>query len=317
MFKFLFDYLENIIRYVVVFITNYLPVKVIRHEGRPFLYRYYVFSLTNNGPGICFHNFVKSDPDRGYHDHPWDKAISFILCGEYTERILNSDKLAYKEYKRNRFTFNYLNGHNVYHRVMIDENKDAWTIFFFQKRTKIWSMVDLKGQTKQMTSTIEDQDGGWWNHVIKGLGIHQHLELNGKVIPTVDIIVTAEHKEKIKLLLIKRGKDPCKGFFAFPGGRVDPSDDDILFAANRELKEETHLENLNLKYITSIGNKTRDPRGFTVTNVFAIHLNEIPSGIYAGDDAVDLNWYDIGNLPPMAFDHKQIFENYWNNKKNE
>jgi hypothetical protein len=140
MMSYILDFIESIIRWFVELITNILPVKIIRDDrGRPFLYRYHLFSLTDNGPGICIHRFVMSDPDRGYHDNPWEKSVSFILCGGYKERIYNKDsENGYLEHTRKRFHFNYLNGKNVFHRVMIEEGKDAWTLFFFQKRSKTW-----------------------------------------------------------------------------------------------------------------------------------------------------------------------------------
>jgi ADP-ribose pyrophosphatase YjhB (NUDIX family) len=65
-----------------------------------------------------------------------------------------------------------------------------------------------------------------------------------------------------------------------------------------------------LKYVTCIGNNTRDPRGFCLTNIFVVNggLTKIPSGVRAGDDAVDYTWFSIYELPEMAFDHKQIVD---------
>ena len=298
-----FNYFESFIRFLLVHITNWLPVKIIRDDnGVPFLYRYHLFALTNDGPGMCIHHFVKSDPDRGYHDHPWNKSLSFILCGGYDERILDRSTNNYNTIKRNRWNFNYLKGENVFHRVMLDDGHDAWTIFAFQKRNKIWNMIDLDGNLKQMSTTISDKDGGWWNHVMKGLGVHSHLKKSGNVIATVDIIVIANSK----ILLIKRGKDPYKGFWAFPGGRIEEKDMDILEAAKRELYEETNIKNINLKYVKTIGNNFRDSRGFCLTNVFMVELDNKPDNIKAGDDAVDYMWHDLNDLPEMAFDHKQI-----------
>jgi 8-oxo-dGTP diphosphatase len=348
MIKNICDFVELLLRWFITKLTNYLPVKVIRDDkGIPFLYRYHLFAFGDNGPGMCIHHFVKSDPDRGYHDHPWDRGLSFILCGGYDERIVyadspvivenssklnlpvtsatenssklhlpvtsateNSNKLnselisqpTYTTHKRNRFTFNYLKGRDVFHRVMIDEGKDAWTLFLFQKRSKTWGMISLNGMYKAMSTSVMDQDGGWWNHVIKGLGLHQHLELKGKVIATVDSIILAESK----ILLIKRGKEPCKDLWALPGGRIESTDKDILFAAKRELKEETNLQDIDLTYVKTIGNSNRDPRGFCLTNIFIAELPTIPTIIKAGDDAVDFEWFDLNNLPEMAFDHKQI-----------
>lgn len=309
------DYIEGWIRSIIVFITNFLPVKIIRDDkGRPFLYRYHLFALTKDGPGMCIHRFARSDPDRGFHSHPWLHSVSFILCGGYDERILlnpkKSDDLQYKTVKRNRWSFNYLDGVNTFHRVMIEEGKDAWTIFAFQKRSKTWGMVGLDGQYRSMSQTISDQDGGWWNVVGPGLGVHSHLDNTGKVIATVDTIVMAENK----VLLIKRGKDPYKDSWAFPGGRINQTDKDVEAAAYRELKEETQLTDVKLNYFKTVGNNTRDPRGFCITNVFTVQLDKIPESVKAGDDAVDYQWFDLEDLPKMAFDHKEILMEYLNDE---
>jgi len=299
------DFIERWLRRFIVFITNYLPVKVIRDDkGVPFLYRYHLFTFGNDGPGMCIHRFVLSDPDRGYHDHPWYKALSFILCGGYEERIYDKDEPnGYKTYQRNRFTFNYLDGVKNFHRVMIEEGKDAWTLFAFQGRSKTWGMIGLDGQYKPMSTQVSDLDGGWWNHVIRGLGLHSHLDLPGKVIATVDSVILAENK----VLLIKRGKDPYKDHWAFPGGRIEQKDKDMEEAAYRELKEETKLSDVKLEFVKTIGNNTRDPRGFCLTNVFVGKLEKVPEkGIRASDDAVDYQWFSLDNLPEMAFDHKEI-----------
>lgn len=309
MLSYILDFIEYVIRLFIVFVTNYLPVKVIRdNKGVPFLYRYHVLTLWENGPGICIHRFVKSDPERGYHDHPWKKSFSFILCGGYEERILNhSQECGYIVHKRSRWCFNYLDGVNVFHRVIIEEGKDAWTLFFFQRRSKTWGMVSLNGKYKVMNPEVIDRDGDWWKTSQKGLSIHSHVKHPGKVLATVDSIIIADCELGKKVLLIKRGKNPYKDCWAFPGGRIEQKDENILAAAYRELKEETNLINVNLEYFKTIGNSSRDPRGFCLTNVFIGKLEKIPEiGIKAGDDAVDYEWFDLNNLPDMAFDHKEI-----------
>jgi 8-oxo-dGTP diphosphatase len=296
---------------------------VIRDErGIPFLYRYHLFTFGYDGPGLCIHHFVKSDPDRGYHDHPWSSALSFILCGGYEERIVNSASAiiesdrnnrsdtkipSFDVYQRNRWNFNYLDGVKNFHRVIIPENGDAWTLFGFRGRSKTWGMINLEGKYYPMSTQISDADGGWWNLVGNGYSLHNHLDLVGKVIATVDCVIIAESK----VLLIKRGKEPHKDKWAFPGGRIEQTDENILSAAIRELKEETHLQNVELKYIKTIGNNSRDPRGFCLTNVFLAQLDKIPCGVRAGDDAVDYTWFSIyDGLPEMAFDHKEILQTF-------
>jgi 8-oxo-dGTP diphosphatase len=302
--------IELTIRWCLGKITNLLPVKVIRDDnGVPFLYRYHLFNLWTNGPGMCIHHFVKSDPDRGYHDHPWNRGLSFILAGGYEERILSkenlneNDKPQYTTYSRPRWSFNYLDGVNSFHRVMIPENRDAWTIFAFQSRSKTWGMISLENKYKPMSTTIADLDADWPQKVGKGLSLQEHLPLKGHVMATSDIVLLSDKK----VLLIKRGKEPFKGLWAFPGGRIEPTDVDIMSCAKRELKEETNIADIDLKFFKTVGNNTRDPRGFCITNIFIGRLDNIISA-KAGDDAVDYMWANVDDLPEMAFDHKDILQ---------
>jgi 8-oxo-dGTP diphosphatase len=49
----------------------------------------------------------------------------------------------------------------------------------------------------------------------------------------------------------------------------------------------------------------RDPRGRYVT--VAYHLTVIPGTIAeAGDEATDVQWWPLSDLPPLAFDHADI-----------
>lgn len=302
-------YVDACVRWVVKRVTDFLPVKVIRDDsGVPFLYRYHLLMLTVNGPGLCIHHFVKSDPERGHHDHPWGRAISFILSGGYSEQILTDDKQNHTTVERKRWHFNYLDG-NLFHRVMLDEEQgqDAWTLFAFQRRSKTWSMVGLDKRITPMSTQIDDQDGGWWHAVMKGLGVYAHLPHAGNVEATVDAVVFADSIKKV--LLIKRGKEPFKGQWAFPGGRVEQRDTDLLEAVQRELREETSLKDVVLRHVDTVGNNTRDPRGFCLTCVFVAKLpGDVIDNIRAGDDAVDYMWANVSDPPEMAFDHAKILE---------
>ena len=300
---------ENFIRFMLIKLTNFLPVKVIRDDrGVPFLYRYHLFALTNDGPGMCIHRFVNSDPDRGYHDHPWKHAISFILAGSYEERIytglIGTNNNEYKVKNRHKWSFNYLNG-NDFHRVMVPENSDVWTLFAFGKRSKCWGMINFKGEYSPMSEQISDADGGWWNFVKKGLYLHLRKPLDGNIVATVDIIV----RDGDNILLIKRSKDPFINCWALPGGRVESTDKDLEQAAKRELFEETNL-NSDLKHFKTIGNNTRDPRGFSITSVFWTILKPEQT-VKAGDDAIDFQWFYLNSLPDnIAFDHKEIIKKF-------
>lgn len=117
----------------------------------------------------------------------------------------------------------------------------------------------------------------------------------------------------VEVLLIKRGKDPFKDHFAFPGGHFDvDTDESILHAAHRELEEETGLVNHELHYFGYYDAKGRDPRGRYVDFVYSAEVRTKPVAV-AADDAADAQWFrfqlfdkEENVFPPLAFDHHQI-----------
>jgi len=126
---------------------------------------------------------------------------------------------------------------------------------------------------------------------------------------TVDIIITAMENKEVFLLLIKRGNEPFKDTFALPGGFVDMHED-LHQAAMRELYEETGVTNINLQQFRTYGTPHRDPRGRTISVVyFCKTLSSIPDTI-AGDDAAEALWFNMNNLPNMAFDHNIIVSDF-------
>lgn len=108
------------------------------------------------------------------------------------------------------------------------------------------------------------------------------------------------------LLLIKRGWDPFEGMWALPGGHIDPGEDAFM-AAIRELLEETNLKvgSYDLREVGEFSTPGRDPRGDYHTTAFVV---QVPEGTEAtaGDDAAEVGWFPLDDLPPLAFDHADI-----------
>jgi len=122
---------------------------------------------------------------------------------------------------------------------------------------------------------------------------------------TADVVVTSLSGF---VALVKRGWPPFEGMWALPGGYVDPGER-IRDAAARELAEEAGITVRpdQLARVDIFDAPDRDPRGRFVT--VAYHLEVVSgTGIEAGDDAVDVAWWPLNALPPLAFDHAEIIE---------
>lgn len=136
------------------------------------------------------------------------------------------------------------------------------------------------------------------------------MAIDQNILVTVDALIMARKNERDYLLLIERGSDPFKGSYAFPGGFVE-DDEDLETAARRELLEETGIVADDLTQYKAVGTPGRDPRGRTVTIIFfgcidERHMNKAEGG----DDAAKAKWFPMDDLPPLAFDHKQILTDF-------
>jgi 8-oxo-dGTP diphosphatase len=123
---------------------------------------------------------------------------------------------------------------------------------------------------------------------------------------TVDAVVFSNTDDKIRVLLINRGKEPFKGKWALPGGFVN-MDEELEDAVVRELEEETGLTGVKLEQMHTFGTIGRDPRGRQISVAFMGIATTCQDKIKAGDDAAKAKWFDIEELPKdMAFDHKKV-----------
>lgn len=126
---------------------------------------------------------------------------------------------------------------------------------------------------------------------------------------TVDIILFT-NEDTPSVLLIKRKNEPFRNKWAFPGGFLD-MDETLENAAQRELQEETHLKNTNLKQFKTYSEVNRDPRGRTISTVFWAIINKAEiSKAQPGDDASATKWFPINKLPELAFDHNIIISEF-------
>ncbi len=125
---------------------------------------------------------------------------------------------------------------------------------------------------------------------------------------TVDVILFTFLHDCLQVLLVQRRREPFQDCWALPGGFVDENED-LQDAARRELQEETGVSDIYLEQLYTFGEPGRDPRGhvISVANLALLSADRARTlHIQGRDDATDARWWDIYNLPPLAFDHDQI-----------
>jgi 8-oxo-dGTP diphosphatase len=126
---------------------------------------------------------------------------------------------------------------------------------------------------------------------------------------TADAILIVENQ----VLLVQRRNDPFQGKWALPGGFVEEAEK-VLDGAKRELQEETGVVNVSLTQFGAYGDPDRDPRGRVVSIVYWSLMEKQPDAT-AADDATDCKWFDLNQLPDLAFDHAQILADVRNRLK--
>jgi len=108
-----------------------------------------------------------------------------------------------------------------------------------------------------------------------------------------------------EILLIKRKNEPFKDKWALPGGFVEYGEK-VEDSVIREVFEETGLRTKIKQLFDVFSDPNRDPRGHTITLVYI--LENIGGNLIGGDDASEAKFFNIEDLPELAFDHGKIIK---------
>jgi len=112
--------------------------------NEPLLTRYYLFLKDRKlfPFNVFLHKFHKGDPD-DVHDHPWPYA-TLILKGGYYEwtPIFDKDGIKIAETCAWRGPGHFrICGATSYHRIELDPNVVAWTLFMPGPQTREWGFL--------------------------------------------------------------------------------------------------------------------------------------------------------------------------------
>jgi 8-oxo-dGTP diphosphatase len=129
-------------------------------------------------------------------------------------------------------------------------------------------------------------------------------------IASVDLAIFALSHAGIDVLLMRRADDPFAGEWALPGGWIRVREDaDLETAARRVLKDKTGVETPYLEQLQSVGNASRDPRGWSLSVVYFALMPGEAEGLRSGGNAADVDWWpvidDIVSVT-LAFDHAEL-----------
>ena len=112
--------------------------------------------------------------------------------------------------------------------------------------------------------------------------------------PTAGVLVV----EDKRVLLVKRRYEPYRGLWVMPSGYIEYKES-ASETAVREVEEEAGVS-VELEGIHAVESCFDDPRGNTVMILYRGHITG--GNLEAGDDAEEVGFFAINNLPDIAFD---------------
>lgn len=136
-----------------------------------------------------------------------------------------------------------------------------------------------------------------------------NVDIYNKYTPylvAVDCIIFGFIERELKLLIIKRVIDPCKGSWSLMGGFVSP-DESMDEAAYRILYDLTGLKDLYMTQLYTHGDIERDPGARVISTSYysLIKMQDIDPDHEMISNAC---WCPINEVPELVFDHSKMVE---------
>ncbi|MDD2870420.1 MAG: NUDIX domain-containing protein [Candidatus Gracilibacteria bacterium] len=126
-------------------------------------------------------------------------------------------------------------------------------------------------------------------------------------ILATDVVVFNIRKGKLKVLLIKMNKEPFIGQWALPGGFIGINEL-CIDAAHRILFEASSVSDLYIEQLKVFDSLDRDPKARIVSIAHMAIIKKDDLSIKTNDRYTDIAWFDVEDLPIMAYDHLEIIK---------
>lgn len=120
----------------------------------------------------------------------------------------------------------------------------------------------------------------------------------------VDCIIFGFEKEELKILLIKRNMEPCKGQWSLMGGFLQKGEN-LDKAASRILEELTGLKDVYMEQSYTYSEVERDTAARVLSTAYfaLIQIDEFKKDTIQNKNA---KWWNVNNLPLLVFDHNNM-----------
>lgn len=124
---------------------------------------------------------------------------------------------------------------------------------------------------------------------------------------SIDNAIFGFEKGELKILLIKRDKQPEFDRWSLPGGYVY-CDENIDDAARRSLHELTGISNLFLSRVDIFGDTNRYPVRRVISVLYCALIKPEQFELIAGAHAKKARWFKVTKIKDLPFDHNQMID---------
>ena len=131
-------------------------------------------------------------------------------------------------------------------------------------------------------------------------------EKNSVMIENRINIFTVE-KGKLKILLQRKTKDPYKGYWELPGKMLD-KEKTLEENTDEILEEAISTKNVYKEQNYTFSGLDRYPNERVIAASYIALTDEKAVKLKGSEEVEEIAWFDIKELPKIAFDHKEIMD---------
>ncbi len=124
---------------------------------------------------------------------------------------------------------------------------------------------------------------------------------------SADCAILGYDEGLLKILLIKRDKEPALNNWSLPGAYVN-LDETIDNAAQRILKELTGIHHIYLSQVGVFDQTNRYPTHRVISILYCALVKPEHFNLLAGSHAKEVQWFSIHDIKELPFDHNIMIE---------